>query len=221
MEDMENSQESRKSNGSKTVMSNRSDLTDQHFRSFDRNEVDNHRRLLDSGPPFDGKGDKLATPAILHEDEYIIAQNYMSELIPVKIHNQWLACKICWIRSRVSQEAYEKELESLQSLRDIPHWHVVQLSCHYIKPDRDQGRLIFSPLAECNLKQYLSKKPTVGRKVCVRRWLGCLAAALQNIHQQNIKHKDIKPENILIHGDNVIITDLGISNQFVEWSESY
>jgi serine/threonine protein kinase len=202
-------------------MSNRPDLSDQHFRSFDRNEVDNHRRLLDSGLLFDGKGDELATPAIVHEDEHIIAQNFMSELIPIRIQNQWLACKICWVRSRVSQEAYQNELDILQSLRKIPHWHVVQLSCHYIKSDRDQGRFILSPLAECNLKLYLSEKPTAGRKTSVRRWFGCLAAAVENIHQQNTKHKDIKPENILIHGDNAIIADLGISNQSVECSESY
>ena len=34
------------------------------------------------------------------------------------------------------------------------------------------------------------------------------------------KHKDLKPQNILVHGENVIITDMGSSREFFEDSET-
>jgi serine/threonine protein kinase len=46
--------------------------------------------------------------------------------------------------------------------------------------------------------------------------LGCLSSALLYLHvSQNIKHKDIKPENILVdrHG-SVLLADFGISKQY-------
>jgi serine/threonine protein kinase len=46
--------------------------------------------------------------------------------------------------------------------------------------------------------------------------LGCLSSALLYLHvTQNIKHKDIKPENILVdrHG-SVLLADFGISKQY-------
>jgi len=51
-------------------------------------------------------------------------------------------------------------------------------------------------------------------------WIGCLASALAWIHAQMVKHKDIKPENILIHGTNPIIADMGISHRFDDDSKS-
>jgi serine/threonine protein kinase len=54
----------------------------------------------------------------------------------------------------------------------------------------------------------------------VKRWFGCLAGGLLNIHDHLIKHKDIKPGNLLVHGENIIIADLGISNKFYGRSTS-
>jgi serine/threonine protein kinase len=91
---------------------------------------------------------------------------------------------------------------------------------HYTKPECNEGPFILSPLAECNLKEYLSGTPTLDRKLSVAKWFGCLIAGLHNIHLQDMKHKDIKLDNILIHGSNIIITDLGISNKFLDSSLS-
>jgi serine/threonine protein kinase len=51
-------------------------------------------------------------------------------------------------------------------------------------------------------------------------WVGCLANALAWIHVQRVKHKDIKPSNILIYGTNPIIADMGISHGFDNDSKS-
>ena len=49
---------------------------------------------------------------------------------------------------------------------------------------------------------------------------GCLASGLAFIHKQTIRHKDIKPQNILIHQGNVLFTDFGISVDFSEHGRS-
>jgi serine/threonine protein kinase len=43
------------------------------------------------------------------------------------------------------------------------------------------------------------------------RSFGCLASGLAFIHSHAIRHKDIKPQNILVHEGQMIITDFGIA----------
>jgi len=43
---------------------------------------------------------------------------------------------------------------------------------------------------------------------------GCLSAALAYIHGQKVKHKDLKPSNILLTRDSIYITDFGTSTDF-------
>jgi serine/threonine protein kinase len=43
-----------------------------------------------------------------------------------------------------------------------------------------------------------------------------LTAALVYLHDRSIRHKDIKPQNILIHNGTVILTDFGLSHDFAD-----
>jgi serine/threonine protein kinase len=43
-----------------------------------------------------------------------------------------------------------------------------------------------------------------------------LARALAFLHEQGIRHKDIKPSNILVHGGNVLFTDFGLAFDFTD-----
>jgi serine/threonine protein kinase len=42
------------------------------------------------------------------------------------------------------------------------------------------------------------------------RWINCLAKTLAVPHEENIIHPDIKPQNILVHGEEILYTDFGI-----------
>ena len=53
----------------------------------------------------------------------------------------------------------------------------------------------------------------------LRRYFVCLSQALSYLHESDVRHKDIKPENILIDDSgSVILTDFGISRRFPKHS---
>ena len=59
------------------------------------------------------------------------------------------------------------------------------------------------------------KLPYLKKLESLRGYFVCLAQALSYIHCSDVRHKDIKPENILIDSSgSVIVTDFGISRSF-------
>lgn len=203
----------------RTNKSNRPDLDDEDFRKLDLKRVDEYRRVLVSGRFLSGQEDEPITSKMVDENEVPFAQGTMTYVFGGIINGQRFAVKRSWISVADDLNTYKEEIESLQRLRKSLSWHVVQLIGHYTEP-ANEGRLVLSPLAECTLEEYLSQTPTPGRKLRLTRWFGCLAGALVSIRQQNIKHKDIKTENILVHGDNIIIADFSIATKFTERSTS-
>ncbi|KAK7420409.1 hypothetical protein QQX98_002832 [Neonectria punicea] len=104
--------------------------------------------------------------------------------------------------------SFEKEL---QSLKAISHRHVVKLVGSYT--DSTALGLIMCPVANTDLHQYLNSvdvDPDL-RKKSLRTFFGCLVTALAYIHKKNIRHKDIKPNNVLVKGGQVLLADFGTS----------
>lgn len=70
-----------------------------------------------------------------------------------------------------------------------------------------------TPVADMNLDEYLkeaSKDENLKRRR-LRSFSGCLATALAYLHQQNIRHNDIKPQNILVANSDIYLSDFGTS----------
>ncbi|KAF2196317.1 kinase-like protein, partial [Delitschia confertaspora ATCC 74209] len=54
----------------------------------------------------------------------------------------------------------------------------------------------------------------------LRRFFGCLSAAMSFIHQNNVKHMDIKPKNILVQRREIFIADFGVARAYRSAHES-
>ena len=107
---------------------------------------------------------------------------------------------------------FERELSHLKKMS---HLHIVELIGSYTDP-KFVGILMF-PVADYNLKDFLARESLPpGELSFLRTFYGCLAAALCYLHENRIRHKDIKPANVLVRGHQVFLTDFGIS---LDWSE--
>ena len=59
--------------------------------------------------------------------------------------------------------------------------------------------------------------PIFQKCTTLRRFFVCLSEALSYLHKSDVRHKDIKPENILVdESGSVILTDFGISRRFAK-----
>jgi serine/threonine protein kinase len=187
---------------------------------LDRAKVDELRQILDVDQQMHGTGELLAD-SLVGTEESKVSENRRTVVKRVKVRGLWLAKKIYKHsdREQGEREIYLQEVEILKLLIRKPHWHVILLLYHYDDP-RGRGCLILSPLAQTTLEAFLSQRPNQERKILVGPWIGCLASGLAHIHSQRVKHKDIKPSNILIHGTNPVIADMGISHRFDNDSKS-
>lgn len=104
------------------------------------------------------------------------------------------------------------EVEHLQRLR---HPHVVQLVGSYL-----QGKkfaILLYPVVQWNLASFLELCPDdlnmTARNLkrqALPRFYQCLAHALTYVHENTIKHMDIKPQNVLVHLDGKVDGDFRV-----------
>ncbi len=110
-------------------------------------------------------------------------------------------------------ECVKQFIAEIMALKRIKHRHVVEFVGSYTDP-KYMG-LIMSPVADMDLSTYLTRADTARHRE-LRTFFGCLARALEFLHEQSIRHKDIKPSNILVHGGNVLYTDFGTAFDFTD-----
>jgi serine/threonine protein kinase len=107
---------------------------------------------------------------------------------------------------------FERELSNLKRLSRA-HKHIIDLIGSYTEP---RYVCILFPVADYNLSEFLAQTELHERRWSLRSYFGCLASALGFLHANKIRHKDIKPQNILIKDDEPYFTDFGVS---VDWAE--
>jgi tRNA A-37 threonylcarbamoyl transferase component Bud32 len=108
----------------------------------------------------------------------------------------------------------------LQILRKLNHPHLIKLVGFYT--DQTSFYVIMSPVADINLADYMRKPmstTSLEQKILLMRWMSCLASAVGYLHDEKIRHRDIKPQNILVKGKNVYLTDLGNAKLFFDQND--
>ena len=114
-------------------------------------------------------------------------------------------------------EEVKQFVAEIEILKRLKHCHVVEFMGSYTDPG--YMGLIMSPVAEMDLSTYLVRAGRAKHGE-LRTFFGCLARALEFLHEQKVRHKDIKPGNILVHGGNVLFTDFGLSFDFTDADRS-
>ncbi|KAL2063172.1 hypothetical protein VTL71DRAFT_6244 [Oculimacula yallundae] len=153
-----------------------------------------------------------------------------------------IARKQIFCSRRMKIEDVKRELEIL---RKLDHKHVVTLVGSYTQ-SRVLGLLLF-PAAVCDLGVFLDELDEGQRTgefmagealvhICeglgippdgyharerLNRVYGCLANAVQYLHDNDVRHKDLKPRNILLDRKNgLFVTDFGLSRDTTDASTS-
>ncbi|KAF2681476.1 kinase-like protein [Lentithecium fluviatile CBS 122367] len=129
------------------------------------------------------------------------------------------------------RQIFENEAKIIRDL--LTHHHIIRVyATYYADP---VVCLVLQPAADCgDLEVFLeafrdeieefnadnTHQPDATKKSTLERAFGCLASGLAFMHQQRIRHKDIKCKNILVHQGSVIYTDFGISKDFSQAESS-
>ncbi|KAH7402717.1 kinase-like domain-containing protein [Pyrenochaeta sp. MPI-SDFR-AT-0127] len=110
----------------------------------------------------------------------------------------------------------------LSAVRTLGHPHVIRV--HLTYEDKSRFFIVMRPLADYDLEAYLAEysqtPPTQAQTEMIWKWFLCLSNTLAFIHSKGIRHKDIKPRNILVKGEKVIFADFGSSHAFFDEGKS-
>jgi serine/threonine protein kinase len=109
--------------------------------------------------------------------------------------------------------------QEIDVLRRLKHKHIIQIVGTYETTciPRQFGILIH-PAGDEDLHNFLERAgendfPEKDVRL-LRDWQYCLTSAVAYIHQENIRHKDIKPSNIICKNDKVFLADFGSARHF-------
>ncbi|KAH7115795.1 kinase-like domain-containing protein [Dendryphion nanum] len=122
--------------------------------------------------------------------------------------------------------AHVKEVSILKKLKNQRHF--IELLGSYTRDSENTNDLALvilqNPRANCDLASLLNNTPE-GRQAIIsdtnlERGIACLASALHFLHSIHIRHKDIASKNILVHGNQLLFADFGLSIDFSELTNS-
>lgn len=109
--------------------------------------------------------------------------------------------------------------DEVRTLRQLEHDHVVLLLGSFEEVDQSGKGLycsLMAPVGEQNLATFLreSDQRRAEHASWLRKWFSCLASALAYIHDQGVRHEDIKPQNTIHLRDRIFFTDFGPATMF-------
>jgi serine/threonine protein kinase len=108
-------------------------------------------------------------------------------------------------------------------LRRLKHKNIVNIVESYEVGDR-LFALIMEPVGNCNLLEWMYRAgdlnfPQAYLKM-ISGWCENLVDVLRYIHGNDVRHRDIKPQNILVRGTDILLMDFGSCRELVSGLDS-
>ncbi|MBM7855749.1 serine/threonine-protein kinase [Desulfohalotomaculum tongense] len=131
---------------------------------------------------------------------YKAKDTFLNRLVTIKILRHEYVSDTDFIR-RFRREA--------QAVASLSHPNIVNI--HDVGQEDDTHYLVMEYIDGDNLKNFIRSNPNLSQEKIVNI-VRQICDALQHAHENNIVHRDVKPHNILITGDQrVKLTDFGIA----------
>ncbi|XP_010161093.1 serine/threonine-protein kinase ULK3, partial [Antrostomus carolinensis] len=127
----------------------------------------------------------------------------------------------CVNKSSLNRASVENLLTEIEILKTIHHPHIVELKD--FQWDSDHIYLIMEFCAGGDLSRFIRMRRILPEKVA-RIFLQQLACALKFLHDHNISHLDLKPQNILLsspENPQLKLADFGFAQYMSPWDEKH
>jgi len=136
--------------------------------------------------------------------------NSSASVTSVSMNGILYAQKLTILKGTYARQLRTQAKQEVDILRRLDHPHVVHVYCTF--EEKHSFAMVMQPLASGDLEAFLSQRATpLELSPLMERWLGCLVLTLSFIHDHGVKHRDIKPKNILVNEGHILFTDFGSS----------
>jgi len=153
-----------------------------------------------------GKGSLAYVEAVRRKDN-----SYPTPLV--------LARKVIHVPPHKHRQMFPIVRQEVEIMRSLCHQHIVSVVGSYETLSPRRFCILMSPVGDEDLSRFMERvaendfpSEDLGR---LQGWFVCLASAVAYVHTKLVRHKDIKPQNIICKGNDVFLTDFGSAHQFV------
>ncbi|KAM0719463.1 hypothetical protein Q7P37_005368 [Cladosporium fusiforme] len=120
--------------------------------------------------------------------------------------------------AELDRKAQQSLVAEIETMKKLSYLHLTRIVGSYTDPKCIA--YLMDPVAEANLHDFLDPEASGAKfetSATLRPFFGCLAGAVDYLHENSIRHRDLKLQNVLIKDNTVYLADFGTA---LDWSKS-
>ncbi len=108
-----------------------------------------------------------------------------------------------------SWDFFDRFLNEIKMLYKINHENIIRVFSYHVYPEHKKGYILMEYIEGNNIEDYLESKPEDTNDLFMQT-----LNAFNCLHSNNILHRDIRPENIMVNDNGVLkIIDFGFAKE--------